>query len=59
MGIHNIIPVIDWTQITFLGFIENFRPLLMPFIVGSLLVGTIAAAISYMTIYSLVRRNRG
>lgn len=59
MGLNNILPAIDWSHITFLGFIEDFRPLLVPFIVGSLLVGTIAAVISYMTIYTVVRKNRG
>ena len=59
MGLDNIIPAIDWSHITFLGFIDNFRPLLVPFVVGSLLVGSVAAVISYMTIYSVVRKNRG
>ncbi|MEJ2685512.1 MAG: DUF2062 domain-containing protein [Candidatus Sulfobium sp.] len=59
MGLDNVIPAIDWSHITFLGFFENFRPLLIPFLVGSLLVGSIAAVISYMTIYRLARKNRG
>lgn len=58
MGLHNIIPAIDWSHITFLGIIENFKPLLLPFLVGSLLVGSIVSVIAYMTIYGLVRKNR-
>ncbi len=59
MGIDNIIPVIDWSHITFLGIIDNFRPLLVPFVVGSLLVGSVAAVISYMTVYGMVKKHRG
>ncbi len=59
MGIDNIIPVVDWSHITFLGVIDNFRPLLVPFIVGSLLVGSVAAVISYMTVYGMVKKHRG
>lgn len=59
MGLDKIIPAVNWSHITFLGFIENFRPLLMPFLVGSLLVGAVTAVISYMTIYSVVRKSRG
>ena len=58
MGLHNIIPAIDWSHITFLGIIENFKPLLLPFLIGSLLVGSIASVVAYMTIYGLVRKNR-
>lgn len=59
MGLDNIIPAIDWSHITLLGFIENFRPLLAPFVLGSLLVGSIAALIGYMTVYRMVMKNRG
>jgi hypothetical protein len=59
MGMHKVIPVIDWTEITFLGFLKEFRPLLLPFIIGSTVLGIVSAIVSYLVIYNSVRRYRG
>jgi len=59
MGMHKIIPVIDWTQITLLGFFKEFRPLLLPFLIGSTVIGIVSAVISYVLIYKAAKKYRG
>jgi uncharacterized protein (DUF2062 family) len=56
---HKVIPVIDWTEITFLGFLKEFRPLLFPFIIGSTALGLVSAIVSYFIIYNAVKKYRG
>jgi len=59
IGMDNIIPEIDWSHITLLGFLKEFRPLLFPFIIGTTLMGIISSAISYYVIYTVAKNNRG
>jgi len=59
MGMHNIIPVIDWSHITLLGFFREFRPLLLPFIIGNTVIGVMSAAVSYLLIYNAAKNYRG
>ena len=59
MGMHKVIPVIDWTEITILGFLKEFRPLLLPFIIGSTATGLVSAAVGYFVLYSAVKKYRG
>jgi len=58
-GMHKIIPVIDWTQITLLGFLKEFRPLLLPFLIGNTVIGIVSAALSYILIYKAAKKYRG
>jgi uncharacterized protein len=59
IGMHKVIPVIDWTEITFLGFLKEFRPVVLPFIIGSTALGIVSAVASYFIIYSAVKKYRG
>ncbi len=59
IGMNKIIPVIDWTEITFLGFLKEFRPLLLPFIIGSTAIGIVSAIVSYFILYNAVKKYRG
>jgi uncharacterized protein len=59
IGMHKVIPVIDWTEITFLGFLKEFRPLLLPFIIGSTAVGLASAIVGYFIVYNAVKKYRG
>ena len=59
VGMHKIIPVIDWTQITLLGFLKEFRFLLLPFVVGSTALGFVSAIVSYFLIYRAAQKYRG
>jgi len=56
LGVKQIIPKIDWSHITFSYFLYEFEPLLMPFVIGTLLVGLVSAAISYILIYHGVKK---
>lgn len=58
LGIKQIIPKIDWSQITLLDFLHTMKPILKPFIFGTLLVGSITAIITYVIIYSAAKKVR-
>jgi uncharacterized protein len=59
IGLHKVIPAIDWTEITLLGFLKEFRPLLLPFIIGSTAIGIVSAIVSYFILYNAVKKYRG
>jgi uncharacterized protein len=59
LGMENIIPDIDWADISFLGFLSEFRSLLIPFIVGTTLLGLVSAAIGYLVIYRTAKSYHG
>jgi uncharacterized protein (DUF2062 family) len=56
MGMKHIFPAIDWRGITFVYLIEEMKHLIPPFIVGTLLVGTVSAIISYFIVFQIVAR---
>ena len=58
-GMDNILPAIDWSNITLLGFLRDFRPLLLPFIIGNTAIGLISAVVSYLLIYKAAKNYRG
>jgi len=59
IGLNKVIPVIDWTEITILGFLKEFRPLLLPFIIGSTALGIVSAIVGYFILYTAVKKYRG
>jgi len=59
LGMNNILPEIDWAHISVLGFLSEFRPLLLPFIVGTTLLGAVSALIGYALIYKTAKRYHG
>ncbi len=59
MGLDHIIPDIDWSHITLTVFIKEFRPVLVPFILGNTLIGAVSAIISYILIFKAIKRSRG
>lgn len=56
LGVNHILPHIDWKHLTLSKLLNEFSPLLMPFIAGSLLVGGISAIVSYVVIYRIAVR---
>ncbi|GAB4416407.1 MAG: DUF2062 domain-containing protein [Thermodesulfovibrionales bacterium] len=56
LGINSILPDVDWRHITFTRLLNEFSPLLMPFVVGTMLIGTITSVLSYIIIYKVVNR---
>jgi uncharacterized protein len=59
LGMEKIIPDVDWAHISFLGFLSEFRPLLIPFIVGTTLLGAVSALIGYLVIYKAAKNYHG
>ena len=58
LGIEQIIPTIDWSDITFINLMNDLEPLLMPFILGTLLIGSVMSVISYIIIYLAAKKIR-
>ncbi len=59
LGVSHIMPAVDWRHITCGMLFNEFKHLLVPFIVGSTLVGAISAIAGYILIYRAVIHNRG
>jgi hypothetical protein len=56
LGIEQIIPEIDWSNLNIINLLSDLEPFLMPFIFGTLLMGSITAIISYFIIYAAAKR---
>jgi uncharacterized protein (DUF2062 family) len=59
IGMNNIIPEIDWSHITLLGFLKEFQPLLFPFVIGTTLIGIVSSIVSYYLVYKAAKNYRG
>jgi hypothetical protein len=55
-GMKQIIPDINWNDISFIYLLTKLQYLLKPFIVGSTIVATIAGIASYFIIHILIKR---
>jgi hypothetical protein len=56
LGIQKILPDIDWGHITFSTLLKDLGPLLMPFLVGTVLIAILASVVSYAIIYKVLKR---
>ena len=56
LGIKKILPDIDWGHISFSMLLKDLGPLLMPFLLGTVLIGLLASVASYAIIYKLLKR---
>lgn len=59
LGMNRILPPIDWHKVTFSSLLNELSPLLMPFLVGTMLVGTVSSIASYIIIYHVVKKKNG
>ncbi len=59
LGIDRIIPDIDWANLTMKELLHTFGPLLLPFIVGSTLLGFVSGGVSFFLVYKMVKKSRG
>ncbi|MBI4709919.1 MAG: DUF2062 domain-containing protein [Nitrospirae bacterium] len=55
-GVKQIIPDIDWADLTILTFMEKLGYLLVPFIVGTLIIAVVSAVISYFIIHKIASK---
>ncbi|HLG44482.1 MAG TPA: DUF2062 domain-containing protein [Nitrospirales bacterium] len=51
-------PEIDWSHFTVLMLWDQLRPFLLPFVLGHLILGIIAAAVGYVLVYVGILRFR-
>lgn len=56
LGIDHILPAVDWAHVSFSALLRDFRPLLMPFLIGNTVLGLISAVISYVVIFTAVKK---
>lgn len=56
LGIKQLIPDIDWPNITFSCILSSLEHLLMPFLFGTFLVGSLTSVISYVIIYRAIKK---
>lgn len=56
VGMQNIIPTIDWQNLTMLTLFDELKHLIIPFFVGTIVVGSVAAVVSYVIIHWAVVR---
>ncbi|MBI4691660.1 MAG: DUF2062 domain-containing protein [Nitrospirae bacterium] len=56
LGMKQVVPNIDWSNIGFTSLFNELRPLLMPFILGTLIVGVISSVVGYFIIYHAVKK---
>ena len=58
LGIEKVIPNINWSDINFAILINDLKFLLIPFVVGSTLLGFLTGLTGYIIIYHAVKRRR-
>ncbi len=59
LGINQIIEPIDWSHMTCRALFNEFKHLLAPFVVGSILMAVISSVLGYVLIYRAVKSARG
>jgi uncharacterized protein (DUF2062 family) len=57
LGINDVLPDIDWSHLSVRELLHSFRPLLLPFVLGSTLLGIVSSVISYFLIYRAVKKS--
>lgn len=58
LGIKEIIPSIDWNNISFKYLLNEMSHLLLPFVFGTTLLGLVSAITGYIIIYQAVMKSR-
>ncbi len=58
MRIDRVLPAIDWTGVTFFELMLKFKPLVLPFVAGTVILGSVSAVISYFLVYLVVSHAR-
>lgn len=56
LGINQVMPHINWSDVVFMSLLSDLKHLLLPFVFGTFLVGSISGIISYFFIYHAVKK---
>ncbi len=59
LGMDRILPDIDWRSITFSALLNDFSPLLLPFLLGTVILSVLSSVAGYMVIYHLIKKRNG
>ncbi len=59
LGIDRIIPDVNWAHLTARELFHALGPFLLPFIVGSTLLGIVSGSLSFFLVYRMVKKSRG
>jgi uncharacterized protein (DUF2062 family) len=59
LGMNRILPDVDWSHMTFSLLLGDLRPLLKPFVTGTLLIGAISSVLGYIIIFRIAKRTDG
>ncbi|MBI1823144.1 MAG: DUF2062 domain-containing protein [Nitrospirae bacterium] len=51
-----VLPQVSWEHLTLLRFIENLKPYIGPFFLGTTIIGLIVAFLSYILSYIVINR---
>lgn len=57
LGLEQMIPEIDWSNVTFSDILSSLEHLIVPFLFGTFLMGSITSFISYIIIYRAIKRS--
>ncbi|MBI4823123.1 MAG: DUF2062 domain-containing protein [Nitrospirae bacterium] len=59
IGTDRVIPNIDWSHITLSSLVSELKFLLLPFVIGTIVVGVVSSVLSYFIIKKAIEKNRG
>lgn len=59
LAINHIIPHIDWAHLSMQELLRTMGPLLMPFVLGTTVLGSVSSLLSYFIVYRAVKQSRG
>jgi uncharacterized protein (DUF2062 family) len=57
-GLEKIIPAVNWNDVTLMVFMSELKHLIIPFLLGTIIVGSLSAIVSYIIIRWAVVRYR-
>ena len=57
-GMKRTIPPLDWQQLTWMNFMVQLKPYLIPFVLGTTIIGIIGSVISYFLANYLITQYR-
>jgi hypothetical protein len=58
LGTEHVIPAMDWSHLTLKVLLSDFKPFIMPFILGNTALGLVSAALGYFLIFQAAKRFR-
>jgi uncharacterized protein (DUF2062 family) len=58
LGLDQIMPDIDWSNMGFSELVHDLQPVLPSFALGSTVLGIVSSALAYVLLYNFVVRHR-